>query len=280
MVGLAFAVAFASAVIAYGGSAMQAFEARTVPRRESLRLGLLVTLVRRPLWAGGTLLNIGAFGLQVFALSLASLAIVQPTLAAGLVVLAAIAWWKLGESVDARTGVGIAAIIGGLVGLAFVAPRHNHLPESTTTIVVLAGSFALIVGLLAVMRALGQSGGLFAGLMAGLAYAWLSFSGALIGESFRRHSWSLTCLWSVGTIAAAVLAVTAEMTALQSWPVTRTKPLIFVIQTLLPSLAAPFFSAQGFGAGHGIPFAISLAVVSAGAATVASSAAVSRTQSS
>lgn len=276
MVALGFAAAFLSAVLAYGGSAMQAFEARSVPRTKALQLGLLVALIRRPLWVGGTILNIVAFGVQVLALSLASLAVVQPTLAVGLIVLAAIARWKLGEDIDLRTSAGIAAIIAGLVGLAVVAPRHDHLPQTTTTVVVLAGAFALIALLLGAMRVFGRNGGLVASLAAGLAYAWVAFSGALLGEALRGHAWILIGVWGAGTILAAILALTAEMTALQSWPVTRSKPVVFVLQTLLPALAAPFFAAAGFGAVHGIPFAISLLVVSAGAAAVGASKSVAR----
>ena len=275
---LAFVLAFVSAVLAYGGSAMQALEARKVPRRESLRAGLLLGLARRPLWLGGTALNIVAFGVQVVALGLASLAVVQPTLSLGLVVLVAIAVWKLDEELEVQTLVGIGAIIAGLVGLAFVAPKRDHLPESVASMATLGATLALIVGLLAAMRVLDRSGGLAASLAAGLGYAWLSFSGQLIGESFTRHSWGTAALWAVATVVAAVLAVTSEMTALQSWPVSRSKPVVFVLQTLIPAFAAPFFSAHGFGAFHGVPFGVSLVVVAAGAATVASSGAVAHTQ--
>lgn len=280
MVALAFAAAFVSAVLAYSGSAMQAFEARKTERTEALRLGLLLTLVRRPLWLGGTALNAVAFVVQVIALSLASLAVVQPTLATGLIVLAAIAWWKLGEDIDLRTSAGIGAIIVGLIGLALVAPRHDHLPQTPTSFGVLAGAFALIAAVLAAMRILDRSGGLIASLAAGLTYAWLAFAGALLGESFRRGSWTLASIWAVATILAAIVALTAEMTALQGWPVSRSKPVVFVIQTVLPAFAAPFFSKHGFGPAYGIPFALSLAVVGLGAATVASSAAVAGTQPS
>jgi hypothetical protein len=99
----------------------------------------------------------------------------------------------------------------------------------------------------------------------------------LLGEAFTRHRWPLVALWALTTIVAAVLAVTAEMTALQSWPVSRSKPVVFVLQTLIPAFAAPFFSASGFGPIHGIPFAVSLVVVAGGAATVASSGAVAET---
>lgn len=275
---VAFALAFVSAAMAYGGSAMQAFEARQVPREQSLRAGLLFTLLRKPLWLGGTALNIAAFGLQVVALALASLAVVQPTLALGLVVLVGIAVWKLDEEIELRTLVGIGAIIAGLVGLALVAPKRNQLPDGTTTIVTLAVALAVVVGLLAAMRVLDRSGGLLASLAAGLSYAWLAFSGALLGEAFAHHDWPLAALWAVATAVAAVLAIVAEMTALQSWPVSTSKPVVFVLQTLIPAFAAPFFSAHGFGPFHGIPFAASLLVVSAGAAVVAGSGSVEETQ--
>ena len=276
MVALGFAAAFLSAVLAYGGSAMQASEARNAPRTKALQAGLLIALIRRRLWVGGTALNIVAFGVQVLALSLVSLAVVQPTLAVGLIVLAAIARWKLGEDIDLRTSAGIAAIIAGLVGLAVVAPRHDHLPQTATTVAVLAGAFALIAALLMAMRVLDRSGGLVASLAAGLAYAWVAFSGALLGESLRGHSRALVGFWAVGTITAAIIALIAEMTAFQSWPVTRSKPVVFVLQTLLPALAAPFFAAAGFGPLHGVPFALSLLVVSAGAAAVGASKSVAK----
>lgn len=275
MVVLAFLLAFVSAVMAYGGA--QALEARQVPRKESLRAALLLTLLRKPLWLAGTALNIVAFGVQVVALALASLAVVQPALALGLVVLVVIAVWKLGERLERQALAGIGAIIAGLVGLAFVAPRRNHLPETTTSIVVLGASFALLVGVLAAMRVFDRSDGLAASVAAGLNYAWLSFSGALLGEAFTRHSWVAVAAWALATGFAAVLAVTAEMTALQSWPVSRSKPIVFVLQTMIPALASPFFSAHGFGPLYGIPFAASLLVVAAGAATVAGSGAIAKT---
>jgi hypothetical protein len=275
---LAFVLAFVSAVMAYGGSAMQAFEARQVPRAQSLRAGLLLALLRRPLWLGGTGLNVVAFGVQVIALALASLAVVQPTLALGLVVLVAIAVWKLDEDFEIQTAVGIGAVIAGLVGLAFVAPKRNHLPDDAASISVVCVALVVVVGVLALMRVLDRRGGLAASLAAGLSYAWLALSGALFGEAFTHRDWALVALWALAIVVAAVLAVTAEMTALQSWPVSRSKPVVFVLQTLIPAFVAPFFSTRGFGPFHGVPFAFSLVVVSAGAAVVAASGAVASTQ--
>ena len=66
-----------------------------MPDELSMRPGLLFELLPRTPWLLGTVMNIVAFLLQVVALSLASLAIVQPTFALGLVVLVVIAAWKL-----------------------------------------------------------------------------------------------------------------------------------------------------------------------------------------
>jgi len=268
---IAIAVSFASAVLAYGGSALQAFEARELPDELSLRPQLLLELLQRRLWLLGTGMNIVAFGVQLVALSLASLAIVQPTFALGLVVLVVIAGWKLQERVGWQELAGIALIIVGLAGLAAVAPRHNELPLDVTADVVLGAALAVIVGVLVAMRRLHRVGGLVASIAGGLAYAWVSFGGTLAGEAFKRHSWAPTVAWSVATVLCAVLALLAEMTALQRWPVTRSKPVVFVLQTLVPALGAPFFAATGFGPFHGVPFVVSLFVVSAGAGSVAAS---------
>ena len=171
---------------------------------------------------------------------------------------------------------GIAAIIIGLAGLAAVAPRHNRLPLTPVTAILLGSVLALLAALLLLMQRQHLVGGLVASLAAGLTYAWVSFGGTLVGEAFSQRLWLETGVWATATVLGAVLALGTEMTALQRWPVTRSKPVVFVLQTLLPALAAPFFAAAGFGPVHGIPFAISLLVVSVGAAAVGASKSVAK----
>jgi hypothetical protein len=145
-------------------------------------------------------------------------------------------------------------------------------------IVVLVCVFAAITGALAALRVLDRSDGLASSIAAGVCYAWLSFSGALLGEAFSRGSSLLIALWGLGTVTAALLAVTAEMSALQAWPVSRSKPVVFVLQTLIPASAAPFFSAHRLGPGRGAAFVLALAIVTGGAVVIATSRAVAETQ--
>src|SRR5665213_3648940 len=66
------------------GIALQAMDAKEAPHEEHLRLALARNLIRRTRWLLGTALSILGWPLQVVALLLAPLVVVQPALAAGL----------------------------------------------------------------------------------------------------------------------------------------------------------------------------------------------------
>src|SRR5205807_8464522 len=79
------------------GIALQAMDAREAPHEEHLRLALVWGLLRRARWLAGTGLSILGFPLQLVALLLAPLVVVQPSLAAGLLVLMILGDRLLGE---------------------------------------------------------------------------------------------------------------------------------------------------------------------------------------
>lgn len=77
---LAVALALGAA-LCYGlASALQQHTAAREPTTESLRVGLLTRLVRRPLWLAGGGADLAGFALQFAALSIGSLVVVQPIL--------------------------------------------------------------------------------------------------------------------------------------------------------------------------------------------------------
>jgi drug/metabolite transporter (DMT)-like permease len=51
---------------------------RTVPREDSMQIGLLLQLLRRPLWLVGVAAMLAGYGLQALALTLGPVALVQP----------------------------------------------------------------------------------------------------------------------------------------------------------------------------------------------------------
>src|SRR5580698_9815818 len=133
----------AAAVAASGfyslGVALQALDARLVPEGHHLRVSLVRELIVRRRWLAGTGLSMLGWPLQVVALLLAPLIVVQPALAAGLLVLMLAGQRMLGEPAGRREHVAMAAIILGVVGLALTAPRREtaqHDPLALTIVLV------------------------------------------------------------------------------------------------------------------------------------------------
>src|SRR6201993_754822 len=107
------------------GVAFQAMDAREAPHDEHLRLALAWGLVRRARWLAGTGLSILGFPLQVVALLLAPLVVVQPSLAAGLLVLLIVGEHMLGERAGRYEYIAVGAIVLGVVGAALCAPPRE-----------------------------------------------------------------------------------------------------------------------------------------------------------
>src|SRR4051794_29257912 len=142
--GLAGGIALATAAAACfdGAVAVQAAEARAL-RERRVGAGLLRGLVRRKLWLAATGLAILGWPLQIAALSLAPLAVVQPTLALGLVLLLWLGHRMLGEPVHRRDLAAVAGIALGLGLLAWAAPEDEHVHAGAATTAIVLGVLAL-----------------------------------------------------------------------------------------------------------------------------------------
>src|SRR6201999_2547146 len=93
--------------------ALQALEARDVGQEHALRVSLIGRLIKNPRWLLAT--GIGLLGgpLEIAALLLAPLTVVQPCLAAGLVLLLWLGGTRLGERPGTRgDGAGGAVVPG------------------------------------------------------------------------------------------------------------------------------------------------------------------------
>src|SRR5215213_900922 len=133
----AVAAVTASALFS-AGLVLQSLEARTVPAQHSLRLSLIGRLLGRRRWVLGGVLMLAGFGCHVGALLLAPLTVVQPSLAAGLVVLLIAGARAVGEPIRSRELIAVGAISVGVLGLTLAAPERSTIS---------AGDLALAVGL-------------------------------------------------------------------------------------------------------------------------------------
>lgn len=254
-------------------TSLQALEARRTPHETALRASLIARLARRPLWLGGTAAGVLAWPLQAVALALGSVALVQPSLGLGLVVLLVLGVGVLHERIGAREIAGVLAIAAAVGVLGSAAPKETG---AFTT----GGTWAIGLALLVVapapyaLRAFGRVGGLPTSLAAGLGWAWVGLGTSLLDLQVAERRWLAALAWGVGVGVASWGALLGEMTSLQRWPATRAIPIAFGIEMLVPAAVAPALTRAS--PPHPVLFGAALGVAAAGAVLLGGSRAVAR----
>src|SRR5436190_18830197 len=256
------------------GIALQAMDAKEAPHDEHLRLALAWGLVKRARWLLGTGLSILGFPLQLLALLLAPLVVVQPALAAGLLVLLFLAARMLGEHAGREEHLAMFAIVAGVVGAGLTAPPRSttHSSQQLTITLVLLG-LGLASLLPYALRALRRPNAAVTMIGAGLAFGWSGVATKLASDDLAGHHLLPATAWALSTAAASGVGVLSEMSALQSRPAIQVAPVVFVTQTVIPVVLAPLLLGESFSATplDGVPLALSLAVLIGAAAALARS---------
>src|SRR5271166_3058173 len=255
------------------GIALQAMDAREAPHEEHLRLALLGGLARRSRWLLGTGLSIMGWPLQVVALLLAPLVVVQPALAAGLILLMLLGERMLGERAGRKEHLAVAAIVVGVLGCALTAPPRTTAHASSLTITLVLVSLGVASMLPYLLSAVRHSPTSVTMIGAGLAFGWSGLATKLASDDLAGGHLAAAIAWGVSTAAASLVGVLSEMSALQARPAIQVAPVVFVTQTLIPVMLAPLLLGESFSAtpGYGVPLCASLALLVGGAALLARS---------
>lgn len=256
--------------------AVQALDARTLPRELALRLRLLGALARRRRWRLGVLLAVAGWPLHAAALGLAPLTAVQPALAAGLLVLLFVAARNLGERVGRVEVAAVLLIVSGEAGVAWAAPHRSGTHSHGAGLALSLVALACVAVAPYLFRSRSGARGLSVVMSAGVAFALSGFVTKLVSDDLSSGALVSAWLWSNVVLLAAVIGVLSENTALQSRPASQVAPLVFSAQTVLPVLLAPLVGGEDWGATPlgGAAVLLSLAAVVAGVVLVARSRAV------
>jgi hypothetical protein len=253
------------------GIALQAMDAKEAPHEEHLRLALVWGLVRRGRWMLGTGLSILGWPLQVLALLLAPLVVVQPALAAGLLVLVFMGQRMLGEHAGRHEHIAMAAIVIGVIGAGLCAPPRStsHTSERLTITLVLLG-LALVSLLPYLLRAIRRSPASVTIVCAGLAFGWSGVATKLASDDLSHGYLIVAAAWGLATAAASAVGVLSESSSLQARPAIQVAPVVFVTQTIVPVALAPVLFGERFSDTPlgGVPLALSLALLVTGAAVL------------
>jgi len=290
-----------SAAIAYGlpaavGSAalygvaplVQAVAARREQAGTGLGLGLLARLVRRPLWLGGLAVEMVAFVLEVYALSVAPVAMIGPVMALDMIVFTLLAGRALREHLSRLGAAAICVMVVGIGLLAYAFEEHGEVGSlASTRVMLLFLSVGLAFSLLAAggaNRAAGRhrvaSAAMGFGVAAGTAYAIAtlatrqfglvlderrsgSFLGGYLLELLRTPAPYLLIVFSV-------LAVSLEQRGLQGEAAVVAFPVTSGVSAFLPVvLGLTMFDEPAPAGGHFVAFVLALVLIAAGIAGLA-----------
>jgi hypothetical protein len=236
---LGIAAAVGASLLYNTSIALQAMEAREQPGEHVLRVSLIGRLVRNKRWLGATVLGFIGWPLEIVALLLAPLTVVQPCLASGLVLLLWLGVTRLGEAPGVREYTAVAAIVAGVAGVAWAAPERSTDHAGAGAVGLALAIIAVPVALPYLLRGRAAAAGMIAVVGAGAGYAWTAIASKLLTDELAAGALLLAGLWLATAAASEGLALLSEMSALQGRPATQVAPAMFAVQVLLPVVLAP-----------------------------------------
>jgi hypothetical protein len=251
-----------------GGLAIQALDARAVPRQHGLSPALLARLVRRRRWLGATALAFAGWPFHLLALALAPLSLVQPTLALGLVLLLYLGKRLLGERIGRAELLAVAGIVASVAVLAAVAPKETSHHAGAARLAIGLVPLAVIAVLPLVAPRLGARPPTWLlPFASGAAYAFTGVTSKLLVDDLQTHALDGVVFWAAMTGALGFCGLLLEMSALQVLPATHVGPNVFVVQVTVPVLLAPLVSGESWA---GTPLSGGVILIAVAATAVSS----------
>jgi len=287
---LGIVLAVGASLLYNASIALQALEAREVPGEHSLRVSLIGKLVRNRRWLGATGLGLLGWPLEILALLLAPLTVVQPCLASGLILLLWLGATRLGERPGGRELVAVGAIVLGVAGVALAAPERTTDHASAAAIALALAIVAIPIAAPYALRhrlrlsptqrgvkvGSGARIAMLATVSAGCGYAWTAIASKLLTDELAAGALLVAIAWLATAALSEGLALLSEMSALQQRAATHVAPTMFAVQVLVPVLLAPLIFGESWGSTPlgGAVLVTSIAVAVAGTVLLAGSSAV------
>jgi drug/metabolite transporter (DMT)-like permease len=228
---VAIVIALVAAFMLGTGVALQHQQAATMSDDESVRPGLLIALIQRPLWLLGLACDVVGFGLQAVALERGSLVVVEPVVATSLVFSLLVLGAMTHVRFSARELGSAVVVIGGLtIFLWSASPTSSSHAEASmrswiTCGIVVWGAVAIIAAWATSKQARVRGGAL--AVCAGLAAGFLAVSSKAFGDRLGDGVVSSLGSWQPYVLIASGIVTTLMLqSAYQANAPTLTFPLI------------------------------------------------------
>lgn len=219
-------------------SVAQQRAASAAPREKSLRVGLLVHLVGRPLWLLGVAADIAAFGCEFVALHRGSIVVVQPLLVCGLLFALPFGAALTHTRLSRREWRGTVAILAGLALFLVVGAPAAGAPDASGAgwVVVLVATLVPAAACIAAARRRASrpadaatTAALLAaaaGIVYGLSAALTKASGHLLDEGLGH---ALSAWTPYALVLAGVGGMIVAQSAFQAGPLAASLPMLTIV---------------------------------------------------
>ncbi|MEU0743311.1 DMT family transporter [Streptomyces sp. NPDC006134] len=269
---LACVAAFSNAL----ATVLQRRAALDVPQARGLRPGLVLDLLRQPVWLGGMLAVVVAGVGQAAALATGPLSLVQPLFVLELPLALLLASWVTGRRLPGTLWAAVAVVVAGLgLALASAAPSGGVTEVSLARWVPVLAACAAAVFLLAgagLRRPVGKARAGCLGAATAICYA---LTAGLIKDSMRVLDTDgvagfLSAWQTYGFAAAGAGAVLLLEHALQGGPLIASQPALTLGDATVSLLLGLLLYREDVRTGWWIlPQAAGVALVSVGVVTLA-----------
>ncbi len=260
-----------AAAVFGAGVALQHRAAAAQPDELSLRVGLLVRLARDPWWLLGLVCDVLGFLLEVAALRVGPLVVVQPIIMTAVVFALLLNWAWGGKALTAGEWLSIGVAASGLcVFLVAVAPTHAGDADVGLQSWMAAGivvGVAMAAAGLAGVQTTGARRAALLGVAAGLAAGAMAVLGKAFGSALDGGLWSTMRSWEpYALIVAGALAVLLQQSAYQAGHAKVSLPIIEVVDPLAAVLLGVLLFGEHLrvGGGRGV-FAVLSVTMTVGA---------------
>jgi len=258
-VGLGVAIAVAAACLYDLGYILEKRALTALPAEASGALRLLRSAAHSPRWLAGFLAMLGGLGLQVVALTLAPVSLVQPVLAGGIVALVVISRSVLGERLAGRERTAGLLVLAAVIAIAVSTggttnQLTRHVPGGSFA------AFAVVVGMSAAGLLLGgrrlahgsPRGLALLALAAGLWYGLGSVAQKAVATEMVRQGLVTGAIRSLATpypwvfVVATAAGLVAFQLCLQRHPASLVAPLANVVSGTCAVLGASVVFGEAF----------------------------------
>jgi drug/metabolite transporter (DMT)-like permease len=171
--GVAIVLALGAALLFAVASVLQQRAASEAPEGTSMRIGLMLHLLRRPLWLAGYAADWGGFGLQALALGVGSLLVVQPLLVTGLLFALPIGAAWAGRRLSRSDWIAAVVLTLGLAAFLLEGSPTGGIDQAAVGPWLVCGAVAgVLIGasVLSGLRTSGTTRAVFLAFATGLCY--------------------------------------------------------------------------------------------------------------